>query len=139
MNLSRVDREDLEDIICDMMEDVKKHNLQIYDKYNDILEDIMYEIGEEEAIEIVHSFKPYGEAFSMDKVKEILHRQGKSDANCIDYYLVMNMIYNDYKTFAEMKRMDVQDFCLEMSKLFIEDTDAPKHKVSRYFSMYIDE
>ena len=139
MNLSRVDREDLEDIICDMMEDMKKHNLQIYDKYNDILEDIMYEIGEEEAIEIVHSFKPYEEAFSMDKVKEILHRQGKSDVNCIDYYLVMNMIYNDYKTFAEMKRMDVQDFCLEMSKLFIEDTDAPKHKVSRYFSMYIDE
>ena len=138
MNLSRVDREDLEDIICDMMEDMKKHNLQIYDKYNDILEDIMYEIGEEEAIEIVHSFKPYGEAFSMDKVKDILHRHGKSDANCIDYYLVMNMIYNDYKTFAEMKRMDVQDFCLEMSKLFIEDTDAPKHKVSRYFSMYIE-
>ena len=139
MNLSKINKEDLEDIICDIMEDVKDHDMQIYTKYNDILEDILYGIDKEEAVDIVHSFKPYGEAFSLEKVKEILHRLGKTDANCVDYYLVMNMMYNDYKTFAESKRLDIQDFCVEMSKLFIDDADAPKHKVSKYFSMYVDE
>ena len=139
MDLSKIEKEDLEDIVCEMLEDIKEHNLSIYDKYTDILDDILYGIDEEEAVDIVHSFKPNGEAFSKARVKEILHRLGKSEDCYLDYYMTMNMIYNDFKPYAESKRLDIQDFCIEMSKLFINDIDAPKHKVSKYFSMFLDE
>ena len=139
MDLSKIEKEDLEDIVCEMLEDIKEHNLSIYDKYTDILDDILYGIDEKEAVDIVHSFKPNGEAFSKERVKEILHRLGKSEDCYLDYYMTMNMIYNDFKPYAESKRLDIQDFCIEMSKLFINDIDAPKHKVSKYFSMFLDE
>ena len=51
----------------------------------------------------------------------------------------MNMMYNDYKPYMESRRLDTQEFCMEMSRLFIEDIDAPKHKVSRYFKMCLDD
>lgn len=140
MNLSRVEREDLEDIVCDMLYDLKDKDTHLYDKFKTILDDIVYDIDEDEAVDIVHSFKPSGEAFSIEKVEEILHKMGKTSEHClIEYYLTMNMMYNDYKVYAENKRLDIQDFCIEMSKLFIEDIDAPKHKVSKYFEMFLDE
>lgn len=139
MDLSRVEKEDLEDIICDMLCDLKQDDTHLYNKFKAILDDIVYDIDEDEAVDIVHSFKPNGEAFSVDKVKEILHKTGKSTEDYVDYYLVMNMMYNDYKPYAESKRLDIQDFCIEMSKLFIEDIDAPEHKVSKYFRMCLDE
>ena len=140
MNLSRVEREDLEDIVCDMLYDLKDKDTHLYDKFKTILADIVYDIDEAEAVDIVHSFKPSGEAFSIDKVREILHRNGKtSEEDCINYYLTMNMMYNDYKPYMESRRLDIQEFCMEMSRLFIEDIDAPKHKVSRYFKMYLDD
>lgn len=140
MNLSVIEKEDLEDIVCDMLRDLKTHEMQLYTKFKNILDDIVYGIDEEEAVDIVHSFKPSGEAFSIDKVREILHRNGKtSEEDCINYYLTMNMMYNDYKPYMESRRLDIQEFCMEMSRLFIEDIDAPKHKVSRYFKMYLDD
>ena len=48
----------------------------------------------------------------------------------------MNMFYNDYKTYPESKRLDINDFCLEMTKLFINDSDAPKYKTEKYFKMF---
>lgn len=45
----------------------------------------------------------------------------------------MNMFYNDYKTYAEAKRLDIKEFCFEMSKLFINDVDGGKYKVEKYF------
>jgi hypothetical protein len=48
----------------------------------------------------------------------------------------MNMFYNDYKTYADSKRLDIREFCFEMSKLYINDIDAPKHKVEKYFKNF---
>lgn len=104
-----------------------------------MLEDILYGIDETEAVDIVHSFEPNGETFSMERVKEILRKTGIDENACIDYYLTMNMFYNDFKSYAESKRLDLQEFCFEMSKLFINDVDAPKHKVAKYFNMFLDE
>ena len=138
MDLSKLVRDDLEELIDEMLVDLSRTEEHLYQKYKDIIEDAMYGIDEAEAVEIVKSFKPYGEIFTITKVKDILAKMGKSDDEYVDYYLCMNMFYNDYKRYVDMKRLDVQDFCYELSKMFICDEDAPKHKVSKFFNMYID-
>lgn len=54
----------------------------------------------------------------------------------VEYYLCMNMFYNDFKAYPEAKRLDINEFCLMMSKHFINDVDAPKYKVEKYFKMF---
>lgn len=139
MNLNSIKKADMEKILNEILEDLKDCDSALCDKYRVMVEDILYCIDATEADEIVHSFKPYGEAFSKERVKEILNKMHISVDACIDYYLCMNMFYNDYKSYAENKRLDVQDFCFEMSKLFINDSDAPKHKVSKFFKMFLEE
>lgn len=139
MDLSKMGKEDLENILYDILEDLENSDGHLAEKYEDMIEDILYCINEPEAVDIVHSFKPNGEAFSLDRIREILVKMHVSEEECIDYYLCMNMFYNDFKMYAENRRLDIQEFCFEMSKLFIHDSDAPKHKVSKFFKMYLDD
>lgn len=138
MDLSKLSKECLEDILCDVMDDLNKYNKQLADKYDSVIDDELYYIDEMDAMKIVRSFKPYGEVFSMTEVKDTLAKQQVPADYCTKYYLCMNMFYNDYKTYAESKRLDIKDFCFEMSKLFINDIDAPKHKVAKYFKEFED-
>lgn len=136
MDLSKLSKDCLENILYNITEDLRKYNKQLADKYDSMIDDIMYDISDTDATKIVRSFKPYGEVFSMNDITEMLQRLQVSTKYCVDYYLCMNMFYNDYKLYAEAKRLDVKDFCYEMSKLFINDIDAPKHKVAKYFKSF---
>lgn len=102
-------------------------------KYEDMINEELYCIEVPEAVEIVKAMKPNGEVFSMSDVSEILSKYQTSDDKFVKYYLCMNMFYNDYKTYAEAKRLDIKEFCFEMSKLFINDVDGGKYKVEKYF------
>lgn len=136
MDLSKLNKETLEDILCDLLEDVGKINRPLSEKYDTIIEEELYYIDDVEAMKIVRSFKPYGEVFSMADVKELLTKMQMPSDKCLKYYLCMNMFYNDYKSYPESKRLDVKEFCFEMSKMFINDIDAPKHKVAKYFKSF---
>lgn len=136
MDLSKLSKETLEDILCDLMEDVGRVNKPLTEKYDAIIEEELYYIDDTEAMKIVRSFKPYGEIFSMADVKELLSRMQIPVDKYLKYYLCMNMFYNDYKSYPESKRLDVKEFCFEMSKMFINDVDAPKHKVAKYFKSF---
>lgn len=139
MDLSKLSKNNLEELLCDVLEDLTKYNRPLAEKYDSMIDDILYDIDDTEAIKIVRSFKPYGEVFSMNDVKDLLQKQQVSVNYCIEYYLCMNMFYNDYKVYPEAKRLDVKEFCYEMSKLFINDVDAPKHKVAKYFKSFEEE
>ena len=139
LDLSKIKKEDMEHILNTILVDLKHCNNEMCDKYKDMIEDILYCIDDTEAVDIVHSFEPYGEAFSMEKVKEILNKMRVSEDDIVDYYLCMNMFYNDYKRYADSKRLDLQEFCFEMSKMFIEDEDAPDYKVSRFFRIFLED
>lgn len=52
------------------------------------------------------------------------------DINPIDFYIVMNSAYNDYK---ELFRDNLEMYVV-YSQLFIEDEDAKKDKVFLYFT-----
>lgn len=136
MELRKLSKSSLEDILCDLMEDVEAIDKELVEKYEAIIEDELYYIDESEALRIARNMKPYGDVYTMNEVKEILSRMQIPQDECIKYYLCMNMFYNDYKSYVESKRLDVKEFCFEMSKLFINDIDAPKHKITKYFKSF---
>lgn len=137
IDLSKVSRESLEEVLYSMIAELEEAQNPIIDKYIDDIEDELYSISKEEAQTIVHHFKPYSEVYSYMKVEEMLANKGIEIDECVvlDYYLVMNMMYNDFKHVAEAHNLDVKEFCYDMSKAFIDDIDAPKYKVKKYFRM----
>lgn len=70
---------------------------------------------------------------SYKQVKEYLATKGITD-KLTDYYLVMNMVYNDYQRTAQTfgLQSDVE-FYFSLARDFIEDVDAKPFKIERYF------
>ncbi len=135
MDLSKLSKSSLEGVINSMLEDLDSEKSPLVNKYEDLICEMLYYIDEDEAIEIVKHMKPFGEVYTIESVEDTLTKSGINYDDIIEYYLCMNMFYNDCKTYPESKRLDINEFCLEMSKLFINDSDAPKYKVEKYFKM----
>lgn len=131
--LSKINRTDLECLFTDLLSDLKDKNPELADKYLAELEDYMYCISIEEAHEIVKNMKPIGEKFTYEYVKTALSEKDLGEADIIDYYLVMNMFYNDYKNIFEKYGINNKEIILEFAKDFIEDEDGPKYKTEKYF------
>lgn len=99
------------------------------------LECLAYTFTPEEAKATVQKMVPYGEHWSLEKVKELLKSKGIEN-ECLRYYMVMNMMYNDYcKVANDFGLKDNVDFYFEMSKAFILDPDGVSYKVEKYFKM----
>lgn len=136
MELSKLSKSSLEEILHELMEDLGKSNKTLEQKYQDIICTELYYIDDDEACKIVSRMKPYGQVFSMSSVTDLITKNGIHENKCVKYYLCMNMFYNDYKTYIDTHKLDPNEFCFEMSKLFINDVDAPKHKVEKYFKNF---
>lgn len=107
----------------------------MYAQLKEALEAKAYEISPEKAKEIVQRMKPMGQQWSWHQIKEYITSKGISE-DCVEkWYLVMNMVYNDYyntaKTFGHLN--DVE-FFYNLAKDFIEDPDAKPLKVEKYFA-----
>lgn len=104
--------------------------------YNDImneLEDMYYSINEADAIEIVRSMRDKGEVWSIDVIENYLSSKGITD-NIVRWYLVMNMVANDFSDTANtFIGGDKTEFFFSLAKDFITDRDAKPHKVEKYF------
>lgn len=133
MDLSKLSKSSLEEILEELMTDLGNTNKVLEQKYEDIICNELYYIDDTEAYTIVKNMKPYGEVCSIQEIMDILNKHGIPETKCIKYYLCMNMFYNDYKSYIDLHKLDPKEFCFEMSKLFINDVDAPKHKVEKYF------
>ena len=99
------------------------------------LEDYMYSMTIEEAQNIVRKMEPYGEKFTYDIVEQFLAEKGiTEETDIIEYYLSMNMFYNDYKhIFDKYNNLNQKDIYYDFSEAFINDKDAPKYKIEKYF------
>lgn len=87
----------------------------------------------EEAQSIVKCMKPIGEKYTYDFVDSALSDRDLEEADIIDYYLTMNMFYNDYKMVFEKYNMNNKDIILDFTEAFINDEDGPKYKTEKYF------
>lgn len=120
-------------VINDGMQRLRQYDPRFYDDVMDDLCDIAYYISDEKAKEIVRSMRPYGEKWSMDTIESFL-RAKRSDYICVSWYLVMNMMYNDYHSTASMVGMsEDSEFYYSLAKDFIEDEDMHKYKIGKYF------
>lgn len=128
----REKKDKMDEVYYEMADFLKEHNHDWYEKFYEKAEDIIYEITDEEARQIVMAMRPYGQKWSMEEIKEYLRSKGVSGhEKC--YYLVMNAMYNDYARTARQYNVDVPEFYYDMAYDFIHDEDAKKHKVEKYF------
>lgn len=120
-------------ILDTMFNELEKSHKPLYDKTMHEFEEIAYELNLVDAERIVKAMKPYSQKWTYEQIKEVLALKGISD-HCEHYYLVMNMMYNDYCNTAKMLgKTDDVDFYFSLAKDFIMDIDAKPFKVERYF------
>lgn len=119
----------LQNAICE----IKQVNPALYNDTMYKLEALAYKISHEDAERIVRTMKPYGQKWDYATIKAYLMPKGVHEKVC-EYYMVMNMYYNDSRSTAEMVgRAEDPDFYFSLAKDFIEDVDAKPFKVERYF------
>lgn len=113
---------------------LSKSNPATYKHAVDNIEGVICSIDKGEAFEIVRKMTPRGQMWSFDAVKSLME-QHEIKGNPIHYYLVLNMVYNDYYNTAATYGLDKDiNFYLALAKDFINDPDGKPYKVEKYFA-----
>lgn len=125
--------EKLADILEEVIEDMQEFDKSSYDKYEMYLYKMAYgeQLNEDLANEIVEKMKPYGMRWSMMETKKIQNEYGKDDISCVDFFVVMNQAFNDFRSLFD----DNLDYYVKYTDAFINDEDAKKNKVFKYFTI----
>lgn len=108
-------------------------DMRIQQAVADKMQQIAFRISPAEAEVYVKAMRPAGQNWTYKQVKEYLATKGITE-RVTDYYLVMNMVFNDYQKTAQLFNIqnDVE-FYFSLARDFIEDVDAKPFKVERYF------
>lgn len=115
------------------MEKLHRKWPDLYDELMEDLECLAYKIPAEEAMQIVKAMRPKGQNWSMQQVKDLC-REHNIDKDIVNWYLVLNMVYNDYCGTAKAFGLQGdEEFFWSLAKDFIEDPDAKPLKVEKYF------
>lgn len=119
-------------ILEDVMGLVKEYDEDKYKEYEMCLYKMAYgdNFTEEMAHDIVNKMQPYGEHWKYEQTRQIQRDYGVEEINPIDFYIVLNSAYNDYK---ELFKENIEMYIV-YTELFIEDEDAKKDKVFLYFT-----
>ena len=126
------DMHTLSDILEDTMEIIKKYDEDCYKKYEMELYKMAYgsTLSRSMAEDIVSKMRPYRKRWSMEETQRIQEEYGLNDIRPVDFFIVMNAAYNDYKDlFDENVEMYVR-----FTNDFINDEDAKEDKVFIYFT-----
>lgn len=121
------------EIADEFIEEVAQRVPKLYEDFICNLEKLAYRIPKDEAEHIVRNMRPKGQYWSYQQVKDLVKSHGVTD-NWTNWYLVMNMVYNDYCDTAKAygHHNDVE-FFYSLAKDFICDPDAKPLKVEKYF------
>lgn len=131
-----VQKDRVEEMAEDLQEALPKMPTAQREEFINRMESLAYTFTADEAKRIVHKMTPYGEHWTMDKIKAYLEDKSIKHEQCLHYYLVMNMMYNDYLPTAQTFGMkDNPDFYYSLAHDFIDDPDGVKFKVEKYFKM----
>ena len=117
----------------DMLNKLARKDPMMFEEYIDKLEHLAYRIPKDEAELIVRAMRPKGQYWSYTQVYDLVKSKGVT-GDWVNWYLVMNMVYNDFC--ATAKHFGLQndvEFFYHLAKDFIEDPDAKPMKVEKYF------
>ena len=117
----------------DMLNKLSRKDPILFDEYIEKLEHLAYRIPKDEAERIVRAMRPKGQYWSYTQVYDLVKSKGVT-GDWVNWYLVMNMVYNDFCATAKHFGLhnDVE-FFYHLAKDFIEDPDAKPMKVEKYF------
>lgn len=120
--------------IAEALKALKSCNTSAYNHAVDSFKELAYSIPLEDAEQIVRHMEPKGQCWSYNQIKDFITSQGITE-NCVNWYLVMNMVYNDYYNTAKAYNLhNDTEFYFSLAKDFIFDQDAEPFKVEKYFS-----
>jgi hypothetical protein len=130
---SQQEMEKLADILEEVIEDMQEFDPQSYNKYEMCLYKMAYgeQLTEELAQEIVNKMKPYGMRWSLDESEKIQRDYGMDNINPVDFFVVINSAFNDYR---DLLQDDLSNY-VKFTDAFINDEDAKKGKVFRYYTI----
>lgn len=123
--------EQMNNVYYQMADYIKQMNPAKYMEFLEEAEDIAYHYDHEDAEHAVRNMKPYGEHWTYADIKNYLADKGVEDDELCDYYVVMNMAYNDYRRTAERYGIDRPEFYYDIAYDYINDEDADMHKVAK--------
>jgi len=95
---------------------------------------------QEVALEWISSMKnedgTTGPHWSMEQTEQA-RKQRNIDCDPIQFFAAMNMMYSDYCKVAEKVNSNSMDFYAYMAKAFLDDKDAVKDKMGKYFACIV--
>lgn len=123
-------REKIEDIIDMLMCEIKDKEERLYNHIEMELYELAYgkKISEEMAEHWVQKMKPNGKHWNIDETNNAMYSLGYN-LDQIDFFVVSNMIYNDYYNLVK----ENEELALKMAEDWLKDTDAKDDKLYNYW------
>ena len=128
------DMQKLGDMLAEIIYQTKESHHELYEKYKMELYELAYGkvINEEMAHDWVKSMQPAGMHWTMQETTEAMKSLGY-DLNDIEFYVVANMMYNDYFDIVKPN----EELALRLAYDWLKDEDAKEHKLYRYWKNII--
>ena len=126
------DMQELSDMLEDTMEIIKDYDEKCYKDFEMKLYKMAYgnHLNKSMAEDIVNKMRPFGKHWDYEETKNLQEQRGINDIDPIEFFVVLNSAYNDYKDiFSE----DVEGY-IRFTIDFIKDEDAKEGKVFKYFT-----
>jgi thioredoxin-related protein len=127
-------REKIEDIIDMLMCEAKDKEEKLYNHIEMELYELAYgkKISEEMAEHWVQKMKPNGKHWNIDETNNAMYSLGYN-LDQIDFFVVSNMIYNDYYNLVK----ENEELALKMAEDWLKDTDAKDDKLYNYWKYIV--
>ena len=133
VNNGRVeDMEELSEILEESIHHLKQCDTNLYKKLEMRLYKMAYgsKLSLDMAEEIVSNMRPYHTRWNYDETRDIQDQYGVNNIDSIDFFVVLNSAYNDYRDLFNENLENYIKFTID----FIEDEDAKQDKVFLYFT-----
>lgn len=126
------DMQELSDMLEDTMEIIKDYDKECYKEMEMKLYKMAYgnHLNKTMAEEIVHKMRPYSQRWSLEETRNLQRQRGINDIDEIEFYVVINSAYNDYK---DLFNEDIESY-IRFTIDFIKDEDAKQDKVFLYYT-----
>ena len=127
-------RDKIEDIIDMLMCEIEDKEERLYNHIEMELYELAYgkKISEEMAEHWVQKMKPNGKHWNMDETSNAMYSLGYN-LDPIDFFVVSNMIYNDYYNLVK----ENEELALKMAEDWLKDTDAKDDKLYNYWKYIV--
>lgn len=127
--------EELSDMLEDLLEMIEEYDPACYKEYEIKLYKMAFgmKLNKEMAEEIVSKMMPYGSRWSLEETKKIQQDFGVENIDYIDFYVVINSAFNDYR---DLFGDNIESY-VKYTVNFIKDEDAKQDKVFLYFTTIV--